>query len=104
MPFLYLFAEPREWNAQSNNNVFTPESFHEEGFIHLCEREQVAPISARFFPDCKDLVLVTINEKKLTSRLERESFEDSLYPHLYGPLNKDAVTGFREYCSGETLS
>jgi uncharacterized protein (DUF952 family) len=52
----------------------------------------VVATAQRFFQGQKDLVLLEIDPRKLTSRLV---YEDSAihgkFPHIYGPLNVDAV-------------
>ena len=47
----------------------------------------------RFYRDADDLVLLHIDEAKLTAPLVYEVVGDAPgpFPHLYGPLNTDAV-------------
>jgi uncharacterized protein (DUF952 family) len=104
---VYHLAEPDEWAAASQNDTYVPSGYAEEGFIHLSERDQVAVNSARFFPGRDDLVLLTIDERLLTSELKREHSDPEappkgpLFPHLYGPLNMHAVIATRVYSSGQ---
>ncbi len=66
-----------------------------EGFIHLSGRDQVLTPANLFYAGRTDLSLLTIDEEALTSQVVREpgTGTDVLFPHLYGPLNLDAITG-----------
>lgn len=104
---VYHLAEPQEWEAAQDGDTYIPEDFCEDGFIHFSEKDQVASGSARFFPGRDDLILLTIDESKLTAELRREPAnpdkpgQGPLYPHLYGALNIPAVIASRVYTSGQ---
>ncbi|MEZ5247779.1 MAG: DUF952 domain-containing protein [Ilumatobacteraceae bacterium] len=66
---------------------------HEEGFIHLSSEAQVALVAGAFYRDVPNLVLLHVDESKLTAELRVEQLAGAPepFPHLYGPLNVDAV-------------
>lgn len=79
-------------NAQKEGNYVAP-SLLSEGFIHTSTLEQVAGVLERYYRNVKDLLLLFIDESKLTSPLKYElapSVND-IFPHVYGPINLDAV-------------
>lgn len=79
-------------NAQKEGNYVAP-SLLSEGFIHTSTLEQVAGVLERYYRNVKDLLLLFIDESKLTSPLKYElapSIND-IFPHVYGPINLDAV-------------
>ncbi|HTD94362.1 MAG TPA: DUF952 domain-containing protein, partial [Chitinophagaceae bacterium] len=57
------------------------------------EERQVAGVLERYFEGRNDLVKLVIDTAKLTSRYVQEwspSTQDT-FPHIYGPINVDAV-------------
>lgn len=64
-----------------------------EGFIHLSGRDQVLTPANIWYVDRTDLSLLVIDEDALTSQVVREpgTGTDELFPHLYGPLNLEAI-------------
>ena len=65
----------------------------EEGFIHASTAEQVAPVATMFYQDVPDLVVLVIDADRVKPgiRYERVPGFDQPFPHIYGPLNTDAV-------------
>jgi uncharacterized protein (DUF952 family) len=63
-----------------------------EGFIHCSYAEQVARSANRFYANATDLLLLTIDPSRLTSPLREEpAGKGDLFPHIYGPIDRDAV-------------
>ncbi len=64
-----------------------------EGFIHTSKAEQVAGVLNRYYKGQNDLLLLHIDESRLTSTLKYELAPsvNEEFPHIYGPLNIDAV-------------
>jgi uncharacterized protein (DUF952 family) len=72
---------------------YRADSLATEGFIHCSLAGQVAGAANRFYADAKDLIVVTIDTSRLSSPLREEpAANGELFPHIYGPLNRDAVT------------
>ena len=65
----------------------------DQGFIHLSTAEQLSGVVERFYQGVPNLVLLHVNETKLTAELVFEQLDGAPepFPHLYGPLNTDAV-------------
>ncbi len=65
----------------------------QEGFIHASRREQVAGVFARYYRDLgTPLVLLEIAPERLVDAdVRAEPVGDDTYPHIYGPINTDAV-------------
>ena len=68
-------------------------SLDTEGFIHCCTPEQLAGVVERYYSGVTDLVVLSIDPSKLTSRLEFENTVggEELFPHVYGEINMDSV-------------
>ncbi|MEV8379121.1 DUF952 domain-containing protein [Kribbella sp. NPDC056861] len=69
-------------------------------FIHCSRPEQVALVANSFYLDVTEpLVLLVIDTELLVSALCDEDLDavGITFPHLYGPLNLDAVVDVRPY-------
>ena len=63
-----------------------------DGFIHFSSAVQVRETAAKHFAGQADLLLVAIDADVLGPALKWEvSRGGALFPHLYGPLQLDAV-------------
>lgn len=73
------------------------QSLETEGFIHCCYPHQLSGVLARFFSDHKDLIVLTLDTTRLTSevRVEQGIDVDDAFPHVYGGIERAAVTGAR---------
>ncbi|MDB9495630.1 DUF952 domain-containing protein [Spirulina major CS-329] len=81
------------WNAAQAQGDYRPPSLATEGFIHASTLEQAIATANRFFVGQEDLVLLRIERDRLHAELKWEAVPDhGTFPHLYGPLNLDAVT------------
>lgn len=93
---LYHILTESQYNEYKNSEKYEPESFKNEGFIHLAYREQVQKVIDCFFGGITDVYLLEINKQAVANCLKDEppiGVEDDgiLYPHLYSPLYKRAV-------------
>jgi uncharacterized protein (DUF952 family) len=82
------------WEAQPTDRLYTPADFAREGFIH-CTRgdEQIAVVANRYYRnDQRQWLVLVLDEQAITSEIKYEPGRDGLlYPHVYGPLNREAV-------------
>ena len=57
---------------------------------------QVTASANRFYADASELLVLHIDPSRLTSPLKAEAAgSGELFPHIYGPLNRDAVVSAR---------
>ena len=93
MPIIYHVTTATEWNAAQEKGFYEAASLKTEGFIHCSEQHQVEGVLERYFENKTGLVKLVIDTSKLTSRYVQEwspSIRDT-FPHIYGPVNTDAV-------------
>jgi len=93
MPIIYHVTTATAWDEALQKGYYEHPSLHAEGFIHCSQEEQVAGVLERYFSGQTDLVKLVIDTDRLTSRYIQEwspSTQDT-YPHVYGPINADAV-------------
>ena len=72
---------------------YAHESLKSEGFIHSSTWRQVLGVANARFKGQNDLVLLHIEANDVTPdvRYESPAGSEEQYPHIYGPLNLDAV-------------
>jgi len=94
------------WTEAQERGEYTAPSLSVEGFIHCSTRSQILRVAENFYKGQKGLVLLVIEPTLLSSMLRWElPFEQILpagiaegekFPHIYGPLNLDAVVKVAE--------
>jgi uncharacterized protein (DUF952 family) len=69
----------------------------EEGFIHASTAGQVPLVAGAYYRGVPDLVLLVIDTERVRPELRYKQVpgQPDLYPHIYDPLNTDAVTETR---------
>lgn len=95
---IFHILKKSEWQEAVIRGVYEPASLRHEGFIHCSTIEQTAATVSRFFRGQTDLVLLNIDPQRLAAELRyeppadpKDDRADQLFPHIYGPLNLDAV-------------
>jgi len=93
MGLIYHITTKEAWVNAIETGSYVAPSLKEEGFIHCSELSQVEDIKSRFYAGVQDIVLLTIDTEKLTSQLifEWSPSVQNTFPHVYGPINVDAV-------------
>src|SRR5690349_12330363 len=93
MDIIYHITTADEWKTGQEKCEYEAVSLKEEGFIHCSQQEQLPGVLVRYFAGQTNLVKLAIDPKKLKSRLIYEwspTLTDT-FPHVYGPINTDAV-------------
>jgi uncharacterized protein (DUF952 family) len=93
MATIYHITTETAWRAAREKGQYEDPSLYTEGFIHLSEGAQVAGVLERYYSGQKGLVKLVVDTEKLTYPLRYElapSLNEE-FPHLYGPLNLEAV-------------
>ena len=89
---IYHVATSQEWNIHLTNATYEPDAFSKEGFIHCSTKAQVPGVLQRYYAGVQNLILLHIDESKLTPSLNYEAATNNeLFPHVFGPINKDAI-------------
>lgn len=100
---IFHIATVEDWQAAQQAGGYRistlGRSLADEGFIHASRSDQVEGVRAAFNADPGlRLVLLEIDPARLLVelRLEVPPGAEAAFPHIYGPLNVDAVVGVRE--------
>ncbi len=82
---------------------YTPASLEEEGFVHCSSPAQVAGTARLFFAGTADLLLLVIDPRRLGAadvRWEDTYGMGQAFPHVHGPVPRDAIVEVRAYPPG----
>lgn len=98
---IYHITARKAWNDALQQGEYRAESLGAEGFIHCSTGAQVLPVAENYYRGQRGLALLTIDPSLLSSELRWEPPsgggpppgvpEGELFPHVYGPINRDAV-------------
>ena len=89
---------PREdWEAAQQTGAYTAESLESEGFIHCSKAEQIASVANAFYKGIESLVLLHIALDKLQVEVRWEEAGGEVFPHIFGPINLDAVVEVEDF-------
>jgi uncharacterized protein (DUF952 family) len=87
-----------QWEKAKKEGIYRGETLDSQGFIHCSTPQQVVKVANVLFPSQKGLVLLYIAISKVHSEIRYESGGDEeFYPHIYGPLNIDAVVNVADF-------
>ncbi|MDZ4795678.1 MAG: DUF952 domain-containing protein [Bacteroidota bacterium] len=94
MPLIYHVTTAADWKLAKEKCNYEHPSLEGEGFIHCSQDHQVAGVLERYFAGQTNLLKLVIDTDKLSSKFVFDwspSTADT-FPHVYGPINIDAVT------------
>jgi uncharacterized protein (DUF952 family) len=102
------------WEAAQPAGEFRSPEFDEIGFIHCSTPEQIVLVANAFFRGQSGLVMLVIDPARLKSPVRWEPphstgrlpgfMHGSVFPHVYGPIDLDAVARIVELMPSETGS
>lgn len=100
---IYHVVTDTNWNKAVSQGWYEADSLVKEGFIHTSKESQVAGVLQRYYKDQPNLLLLHIDESKLTSPLKYELAPsvNEEFPHIYGRLNLDAVVQVEQVASSK---
>ncbi len=93
MPEILHVTSGALWEKAQAEGEYRGDTLATEGFIHCCLPDQLVGVISRYFGGQTGLVVLRTRPDRLTSPLKWESPPGSTetFPHVYGPLNLDAV-------------
>ncbi len=97
--FIYHITKKDEWNKARYLGAYMADSLASQGFIHCSTQLQVVRTANAYYSGQQDLVLLKIEEErvKATIRYENPQGGTAMFPHIYGPLNIDAVQKYADF-------
>lgn len=94
---IYHIADETEWQRSIEDGEYRistrGRTLAEQGYIHASDAHQVALVANAVYPSDENLVVLVIDADRLRSEVRYEHAPDASgsFPHIYGPLNVDAV-------------
>jgi uncharacterized protein (DUF952 family) len=89
---------PRQaWEEAQKQGAYCADSLESEGFIHCSRPEQIIAVANHYYRGLPTVVLLWIDPQKVKPEIHWEASGVDIFPHIYGPLNLDAVVGVREF-------
>lgn len=93
---IYHIVLPEVW-AAFDTDLYRPSGLETEGFIHCSFADQLDGVLARYYSGAERVVILEIESDRLMSRMIKEpSTNSEIYPHIYGPVNRDAIVSVKE--------
>jgi uncharacterized protein (DUF952 family) len=102
---LFHLADAAEWATAVAEHAFTGSTrgrtLAEEGFIHCSLAHQVETVANLFYGGVDGLLLLTIDPDRVQAPIRYDPAETGEeFPHIYGPLNIDAVVAVEPFRPG----
>ena len=93
MTTLFHITTHAAWEDGASGGTYEGDTLRSQGFIHCSTEPQVVEVADRLFRGRTDLLLLVIDEAAIGPEVRYENLEGGAeqYPHVYGPLNRDAV-------------
>lgn len=100
---IYHLTTAIEWKLAQQKGTYTAPSLDDEGFIHCSSKQQVIAVANVFYSQVDDLIILCIDEERLNAEVRWEAPAPpdgkdeptqnyaQRFPHVYGPINLDAV-------------
>ncbi len=85
------------WKDALAAGSYQAASLASEGFIHCSRPGQILVVANAFYHGLSDLSLLWIDPLLVTPEVRWEPADKQVFPHLYGPLNLDAVAAVRPF-------
>jgi uncharacterized protein (DUF952 family) len=93
---IYHIVLPDVW-AAFDTELYRAKSLETEGFIHCSFADQLEGVIKRYYKGEDRIVILEIDPERLMSRMIKEpSTNNEIYPHIYGPINRDAIVSVEE--------
>lgn len=85
------------WDSLDPNIAYVPPEFDREGFIHCTDgREAVSIILTLVYrKQLEPFVVLGIDLDQVKAEVKYED-PAGIYPHIYGPLNRDAIVAVQD--------
>lgn len=100
MSLILHLTTPEAWRTAQQTGEYRAPTLETEGFIHCSLPEQIARVANAWFAGWEDLVLLILDGSRLRPEVRFEPGADraeELFPHVYGPINLDAVIQAMDY-------
>jgi len=109
MSQIYHMVPTVRWHEWPADRPYLPAEYDNDGFVHCTAGDELMlKVANRFYTGVVgDFLLLVIDTDLLTSELKWEAPTPGdtlapLFPHIYGPINRDAVIAVRSMQRDQT--
>ena len=95
-PILHVTSRAA-WRRALREGSYRADSPRTQGFLHASRPDQVVAVANALCRGRRDLVLLVIDPDRVRAEICYEGVGGELYPHVYGPLNLEAVTAVLDF-------
>jgi uncharacterized protein (DUF952 family) len=88
---IYLLIALADYARAVELGRYEPPGLATEHFIHASPADQLTRVANKHYRGVKDLHLLCVDPRRVRAPVRWEPAAGGLYPHIYGPLNLDAV-------------
>ena len=97
MRLAYHGTPKKYYESLDSSKPYVPEPFEREGFIHTTEgREAVSITLTKYYKSSAEPWVVLYIDQDLVTSPIRYDDPAEVFPHIYGPLNRDAIVAVRD--------
>lgn len=101
---IYHITKRSAWEQAQVAGQYTHPSQATDGFIHASTRAQIEATAERYYHGQADMLLLEIDPAQVKSEVRFDPVvladQPTEFPHIYGPLNMDAVVNVMAYPAG----
>jgi len=93
MARIFHFINQTDLGQYLNDRELVVPSLGSQGFIHCSTLDQVIGVANFLAPYDEEMRLIEIEEERVTPEVRYENTDggETLFPHIYGALNRDAI-------------
>lgn len=96
MRVAYFLVDSNSWES-CKAEVYYPNNYKSEGFIHLCYQHQISWVANTYCKEMSELLAVEINLESLGSYVQEEEFPgQGMFPHLHCGMPVKEVLGVQK--------
>lgn len=96
MAITYHLTPDDVWKRQRSAPWYQPEAFQDEGFIHCTDGlDNLIDVGNRYYTaEPRSFVCLVIDLDRVSADVKYED-DARIFPHIYGPLETDAIIDVR---------
>lgn len=96
--YIYHIVTPEWWRQFEGKTHYESETLQQEKFIHCSTFEQLQPTLQRHFTDFSTVYILKLETAQLEHQpiFELAPAVGESFPHIYGPINLNAVLTISE--------
>lgn len=96
MTLMYHLVFQAYFDSLAATTDYVPSTFERDGFVHCTDDPiEMARVANRYYADEQGPHLYLYIDKDRVNAPIRYEDAENKYPHVYGPLNRDAVVAVR---------